>query len=68
MNLQQHYDLIGQILKERPELGSYELINFLRRGEAVYQVIKDDYQKLLRLVSRDSSLVGSKEEILWQLQ
>ena len=25
MNLQQHYDLIGQVLKERPELGSCSL-------------------------------------------
>lgn len=67
MNLQQHYDLIGQILKERPELASYEVLDCLRQ-EPCWQVLADHELKCLRLVPKERYMKEEFEVVIWQHQ
>jgi hypothetical protein len=70
MNLQQHYDLIGQILKERPELAELQL-QTVAEGSAGTVFGKPNRLELssgtsLYLCCKNSPSY-KEDEILWQL-
>ena len=65
MNLQQHYDLIGQILKERPELATIPITTqILFDPDWMWQVVL--YQGTLQIIA--STEYNQYGEHVWQPQ
>jgi hypothetical protein len=66
MNFQQTYDLIGQILRERPELATKEVV----LGGFVNGLDKITYHAPSEVIyfAGSGSYISDSEEIVWQNQ
>jgi hypothetical protein len=70
MNLQQHYNLIGQLLKERPELSSCDVEDLTRSKFTGIKRTVGDIQRgtISLLFDYEASSHTGNRETLWQLQ